>query len=357
MKDQIPPRLNYLAGMSWRLLAIIGFIAVAIFLIIQLKIIVIPFLIALLVTALLFPLVQWLAKIGIKRGVAIAMSLVALVVVVSGLVFLVTKQIQMSYPDLKDRFGTFVTQTQDFLSTGPLELGVQDMNNIGEQVTTYIQDNSQVLISGLSTAGSTVGHVGAGIFLALFSVIFLLLDGKNIWRWVTNLFPNRSRMKLFEAGRKGWTTLINFVKSQVAVAGVDAVGIGLGALLLQVPLAIPIAVLVFLGSFIPLVGAIVTGSIAVVLALVFNGWLAALLMLGVVLAVQLIEGHVLQPFLIGKAVKIHPLAIVLAVAIGSLLAGIPGALFAVPIVAVLNVMISHLLSDKQPAQEKQKSSA
>jgi predicted PurR-regulated permease PerM len=133
------------------------------------------------------------------------------------------------------------------------------------------------------------------------------------------------------------------VKSQIAVAGVDAVGIGLGALILQLPLAIPIAVVVFLGSFIPVVGAVLTGAIAVVIALVFNGWIAALIMLGVVLLVQLIEGHVLQPFLIGKAVKVHPLAIVFAVAIGSLLAGIPGALFAVPIVAVVNVMASVLL--------------
>lgn len=347
MKDTIPPRLNYLAGMSWRLLAIIGFIAVAIFLIIQLKIIVIPFLVALLVTALLFPLVQWLSRIGVKRGLAIAISLIGLIVVVSGLVFLVTKQIQASYPDLKERSTVFVTQAQDFLINGPLEISPQELTAIGDDIVTYAQNNSQVLLSGLSTAGSTVGHVAAGIFLALFSVIFLLLDGKTIWRWVTNLFPQQSRIRLREAGRKGWTTLINFVKSQVAVAGVDAVGIGLGALILQVPLAIPIAVLVFLGSFIPLVGAIVTGSIAVILALVFNGWVTALLMLGVVLAVQLIEGHVLQPFLIGKAVKIHPLAIVLAVAIGSLLAGIPGALFAVPIVAVLNVMVTHLLSDKR----------
>ena len=157
------------------------------------------------------------------------------------------------------------------------------------------------------------------------------------------LFPRALRERLSKAGEKGWSTLINFVKSQIAVAGVDAVGIGVAALLLQVPLAIPIAVLVFFGSFIPVVGAIITGTIAVVLALVFNGWLVAVLMLAAVLLVQLIEGHVLQPFLMGKAVKIHPLAVVFAVAIGSLLAGIPGALFAVPIVAVANVMIATLV--------------
>jgi putative heme transporter len=356
MKDSIPPRLNYLAGMSWRILAIIGLIAVFIFIVMQLKIIVIPFLVALLVTALLFPFVQWMNRKGLKRGLAVAISLIGLVIVVSGLVFLVTKQVQSAYPGLRDQFGVFLNESRTVLSNEPFNISTTDLNGYGQQVISYAQENSQTLLSGLSAAGSTAGHVFAGIFLAVFSVIFLLLDGKNIWRWVSGLFPKRVRTNLLEAGFKGWSTLIGFVKSQVAVAGVDAIGIGLAALLLQVPLAIPIAVLVFLGSFIPVVGAVVTGLIAVVIALIFNGWLAALLMLGAVLLVQFLEGHVLQPFLIGKAVKIHPLAIVLAVAIGTLLAGIPGALFAVPIVAVLNVMISYLLrakADPSVVSEKQ----
>lgn len=351
MNDQIPPRLNYLAGMSWRILAVIGLIAVVIFIVMQLKIIVIPFLVALLVTALLFPFVQLLTRKGLKRGLAVAISLISLVVVVSGLVFLVSQQVRSAYPELRDRFGTFITDARSVLSNEPFNIGTNEINGYTQEVFSYAQENSQTLISGLSTAGSTAGHVVAGIFLALFSVIFLLLDGKNIWRWVTNLFPKKNRKSLLDAGFKGWSTLIGFVKSQVAVAGVDAIGIGLAALLIQVPLAIPIAIMVFLGSFIPVVGAVVTGLIAVVIALIFNGWFAALLMLGAVLLVQFVEGHLLQPFLIGKAVKIHPLAIVLAVAVGTLLAGIPGALFAVPFVAVLNVMISYLLSSNKSKTE------
>jgi predicted PurR-regulated permease PerM len=342
MNDQIPPRLNYLAGMSWRLLVIIGFIAVFIFIVSQLKIIVIPFLVALLVTALLYPVVQWMNKKGVRRGLAVALSLVLLIIVVGALLFLVTKQIQGAYPSLKEQFSVSLNDARGVLSGPPFNVGSKELNDFVGQAMGFVQDNSSTLISGLSVAGATAGHVVAGIFLAFFSTIFLLLDGKRIWKWVTNLFPRRITTNLFEAGLKGWKTLIGFVKSQVAVAGVDALGIGLGALILQVPLAIPIAVMVFLGSFIPVVGAIITGLIAVVVALIFNGWLAALLMLGVVLLVQFIEGHVLQPFLIGKTVNIHPLAVVLAVAIGSLLAGIPGALFAVPTVAVLNVMIVSL---------------
>lgn len=352
MNNQIPSRLNYVAGMSWRLLAIIGFLAVCIFIISELKIIVIPFLVALLVTALLYPVVQWFNKKGVKRGLAVAISLVLLVVVVAGLLFLVTKQIQGAYPSLKTQFGTTLEEARGVLSSEPFNIGTKELNTYAKDAGTYVQENSQMFISGLSTAGITAGHFITGIFLAFFSTIFLLLDGKRIWRWVTGLFPRNKRANLFDAGLKGWKTLIDFVKSQIAVAGVDALGIGLGALIIQVPLAIPIAVMVFLGSFIPVIGAIITGLFAVVLALIFNGWIAALLMLGVVLIVQLIEGHVLQPFLIGKSVKIHPLGIVLAVAIGSLLAGIPGALFAVPTVAVLNVMITRLLNKpSEPIEE------
>jgi predicted PurR-regulated permease PerM len=353
MNDSIPPRLQYLAGMSWRILAVLGLIAVFIFMVMQLSIIVIPFLVAILITALLYPAVQWLVSKGVKRGLAVAMSLVGLIVVIAGMLFLVTTQIRSAYPELRDRFGVFLNEGKAVLSREPFNIDTQNLSDITQQAISYAQANSSTLLSGLSSAGSTAGHIGAGIFLAFFAVIFLLIDGKNIWRWVANLFPRANRTKFLEAGNKGWRTLIGFVKSQVAVAGVDAVGIGLGALLLQVPLAIPIAVMVFLGSFIPVVGAVVTGLLAVVLALIFNGWLAALLMLGVVLLVQFAEGHILQPFLIGKAVKIHPLAIVFAVAIGTLLAGIPGALFAVPTVAVLNVMISHLLGRTTQTEPKQ----
>ena len=347
MNDQIPPRLNYVAGLSWRILTIIALIGVFIFMVIQLKVIVIPFLVALLITALLFPLVEWMTRKGIKKGLAVAISLVLMVSVIGGLGFLVTKQVQSSYPQLRDQFSTFVSDTRTTLSQEPFNIGRGDVDNYAEEASKYVQENSQTFITGVSSVGVTAGHVAAGIFLGFFSIIFLLLDGKNIWRWLSNLFPRSSRKNLFEAGLSGWKTLVSFVKSQVMVAGVDAIGIGLGAFILQVPLAIPITVMVFLGSFIPVVGAVVTGIIAVILALIFNGWVSAVLMLGVVLLVQLLEGHVLQPFLIGKAVKIHPLAIVLAVAAGSLLAGIPGALFAVPMVAFLNVLLTALLSRRE----------
>jgi predicted PurR-regulated permease PerM len=174
--------------------------------------------------------------------------------------------------------------------------------------------------------------------------LFILIDGKGIWSWIVRIFPRTARPAADGAGRAGWATLTSFARVQVLVASIDALGIGLVAFFLGLPLVIPIAVIVFLGSFIPIVGAVVTGALAVVVALVYNGWVAAIVMLAGVLAVQQLEGHVLQPLIMGSAVKVHPLAVVLVVAAGSLLAGIPGALFAVPFAAVLNVMVRYVSS-------------
>ncbi|HEU4755600.1 MAG TPA: AI-2E family transporter, partial [Agromyces sp.] len=218
----------------------------------------------------------------------------------------------------------------------------EQFDEMVQQVVDSVQQDSGVLVTGALSVSSSIGHFLAGILLALFATLFILIDGRHIWNWIVGIFPRRARAAIDGAGRSGWATLESFVKVQILVATIDAIGIGLGALLLGVPLAVPIAILVFLGSFIPIVGAVVTGALAVFVALVYNGWVIALIMLGVVLLVQQVEGHILQPLIMGTAVKVHPLGVVVAVTTGSLLAGIPGALFAVPIAAVGNVMILYI---------------
>ena len=187
-----------------------------------------------------------------------------------------------------------------------------------------------------------MGQVAVGALLTLFILLCTLADGGGIWKWTLRLFPRAARRPVDAAARAGWITVVNFARTQLLVASIDAVGIGLGAALLGVPLAIPVAVLVFLGAFIPIVGAVVTGAVAVFLALVYNGPLIAVLMLAVVLGVQQIEGHILQPLLMGAAVKVHPLGVVLVVAGGALVGGIPGALFAVPLAAFVNVFVVYI---------------
>jgi predicted PurR-regulated permease PerM len=343
--DESLPRGMRMAGAwSWRLLVVGAVIAVFIFLVIQLRLIIIPLLIAILIGALLVPLVDWLHRHRWPRWLAIVAAMLGLIIVVGGLLYLAIWQVTRQSGELGTRSVASFNDFRAWLTTGPLGLSEAQITDGLSSLWKTVQEDSQVFLSGALSLGSTLGHVLTGVLLTLFSLLFILIDGKTIWNWVVHIFPKRARPAIDGAGHAGWTTLRNFVKVQILVASIDALGIGLGAFFLGLPLVIPIAVLVFLGSFIPVVGAVVTGALAIVVALLFNGWVSAIIMLGIVLLVQQIEGHVLQPLIMGTAVKVHPLAVVLAVAAGSLLAGIPGALFAVPFAAVLNVMVHYISS-------------
>jgi predicted PurR-regulated permease PerM len=343
--DESLPRGVRMAGAwSWRLLVVGAVIAVFIFLVIQLRLIIIPLLIAVLISALLVPLVDFLRRHKWPRWLAIVTAMVGVIAIVGGLLYLAIWQVTRQSHELSVQSVAAYDQFRAWLTSGPLGLSEQQITDGLNSIGSSFQQDSQVFISGALSLGSTLGHVLTGLLLTLFSTLFILIDGKSIWGWIVRIFPKRARAAIDGAGQAGWLTLRNFVKVQIVVASIDAVGIGLGAFILGLPLVVPIAVLVFLGSFIPIVGAVITGAVAVLIALIFKGWVFALIMLGIVLLVQQIEGHVLQPFIMGTAVKVHPLAVVLAVAAGSLLAGIPGALFAVPFAAVLNVMVHYISS-------------
>jgi len=343
----VPRGLKIAGAYSWRILLVVAIVGVAIFVIAQLKDIVVPFMIAILVAALLVPLVQWLVRHRWPKALAVAVTMVGTIAIVAGLIFVIVSQIRSGYPDLQARSVRAYDDFKVFLADSPLHLGDADIQKYIDQAIAAIQKDSQVLVTGALSVGTTAGHVLAGLLLTIFATLFILIDGKGIWAWVVRLFPRRSRPALDGSGRAGWVTLTTFIRVQIFVAAVDAIGIGLGAWILGLvfggfPLVIPIAIAVFLGSFIPVVGAVLTGTIAVFVALVYLGPFPALLMVGIVLLVQQLEGHVLQPLIMGSAVKVHPLAVVFAVAAGSFLAGIPGALFAVPVIAVANVMVKYI---------------
>ncbi len=345
--DAVPPGMRIAADWSWRVLAVATAIGLLGFLVVQLRLIVIPLLIAIVLSSLLVPFCQWLQRHRWPKALAVAVTEIGVIAIVAGLVTLVVQQIRAGYPNLRD---TSLERYDDFtawLRDSPLHLTEKDLTGYIDQLIQGIQEDSSGLVTGALDVGATAGHVLAGILLVLFSTLFILIDGRRIFLWVAGLFPRRARPAVVGAGDSGWLTLSTFVKVQIFVAFVDAVGIGLGAFVLGLffggfPLVLPIAVAVFLGSFVPIVGAVVTGAIAVFVALVYFGPIPALIMLGIVLLVQQIEGHVLQPLVMGTAVKVHPLAVVLAVASGGFLAGIPGAFFAVPVVAVLNAMVRYI---------------
>lgn len=330
--------LKVTAGYAWRILVVAAVAAVFIWLVMLLKLLVIPLMVAILVTALLSPGFEFLLRRRVPRWLAITITLLGTLAIVTGLFWLVGWQIAQQWQDVQDKAVDAWNQFRAFLLNGPLDLSAKELDDLLAQGLALIEEQASTLWSGALAIGTTAAHVVTGTLLALFILICLLADGAGIWRWTLKLFPRNARPAADASARNGWTTVKNYARTQLLVAGIDAVGIGVGAALLQVPLAIPVAVLVFLGSFVPIVGAVVTGALAVFLALVYNGPWIALAMLAVVLGVQQLEGHVLQPILMGSAVKVHPLAVVLVVAGGAMIAGIPGALFAVPLAAFINVV-------------------
>jgi predicted PurR-regulated permease PerM len=338
----VPRGLRVATAYAWRFLVVAAAIGVAIWLVIQLKLLVIPLMIGILITALLWPAFTFMLRHRVPRWLAIVASVVGTLAIIAGLFWLVIWQISRQWPDVRDRTVEAVQQLRQYLIDGPLHLTAQQIDDLLDQGLAFIQEQAELLWSGALALGSTLGHVVTGAVLALFIILCLLADGAGIWRWTLRLFPRKAQPAADGAGRAGWVTLVNYARTQLLVATIDAIGIGLGAALLGVPLAIPVAVLVFLGAFVPIVGAVVTGAVAVFLALVYNGPWIALWMLVVVLGVQQLEGHVLQPLLMGSAVKVHPLAVVLVVAGGAMIAGIPGALFAVPLAAFINVVAVYL---------------
>ncbi len=203
------------------------------------------------------------------------------------------------------------------------------------------------MVTRLTEVGTAVSHIVAGFFIVLFATYFFLADGARIWAWVVRLFPRAARIKADSSGRVAWLSLTKFVRATVLVAFTDALGVMLVAAILKVPFVFAIGVLVFIGAFIPMVGALLSGTVAVLVALVAHGPVVALIMLGGVVAVQQIEAHVLQPFLLGRFVAVHPLGVIVAIGCGVLVAGIPGALVAVPLVAALNAVVLHLAGGEQ----------
>lgn len=351
--DAVPRSVRAAAAWSWRLLLIGALIAAGGWLFSQMRTIIVPVAVALLLTVLLMPVRAGLERrLRFPRGLAVATSIIGLIAAVSLLAWLAGRQIVNGFTDLADQAVAGFNEIRIWLSEGPLGLDNQQIDGYWERVTDFVGSGDWVstAASGALGAATTVGHMLVGLLIAIFCTIFFLLDGRSIWTWLVNLLPIRARERMHQAGRRGLVSLSAYVRTQILVAMVDAAGIGIGAAFFVPALALPLGILVFIGSFVPIIGAIVTGSVAVAVVLVSQGWVAALIMLLIVLLVQQIEGHVLQPFLMGHAVSLHPVAVVLVVATGSMAAGLVGALFAVPIAAVLNTVILYLHgTDKFPA--------
>ncbi|MGN7190100.1 MULTISPECIES: AI-2E family transporter [unclassified Curtobacterium] len=338
--EAVPAGMRTAGAFSWRFLVVLAALAVVVAFVVLLQDIVVPFCIGLLLCALLAPMSAFLQRHRWPKWLAVLSCFLAVAVVIAVLALVVTAQIRYDLPSLERRLHHTADSLQSLLNTEPFGITSSQVDKWISQGTDFIEKHASSILSGFQAAGLGVVHALEGLFIVVFTTLFVLIDGKRIWAWVVRLFPRRARARIDVAGNAGWKTLTSFIRVQLVVAVTDALGIVIGALALQLPLAIPIGVVVFLGAFVPVVGAIVGGTVAVVIALVFSGWVPALVMLGIVVVVQQLESHVLHPFLTGSAVKVHPLGVVLGVTAGTTIAGVVGAFFAVPFIATVNAMVT-----------------
>lgn len=343
----IPWGMRVAAEAGWRLLVLAGTLWVLMKVISSVQLVVLAFVAALLITALLQPTVARLRTMGLPRGVATAVTAVSGFVIMGLVGWFVVWQVMDNIDNLSDRVRDGIEELKRWLLDSPFHVTEKQINDIAKNLSDTIGSNTEQITSAGLQGVTVIIEAITGILLAMFSTLFLLYDGKKVWQWTLKLVPAQARPGVAGAGPRAWRTLTAYVRGTVLVALIDAVFIGLGLYFLDVPMAVPLAVFIFLFAFIPLVGAVISGALAVVVALVTNGVFTALMVLVVVLAVQQIEGHVLQPFILGRAVRVHPLAVVLAVAAGGLTAGIGGAVVAVPLVAVTNTVVGYLRAYSQ----------
>ncbi|GAA1329414.1 AI-2E family transporter [Saccharothrix algeriensis] len=349
--DRVARRLRSagLTGAAVLVLVALGWLALR--LVALLSAVVIPLAVALLLAALLHPLVVRLHRAGLPQWSAVALVVVGALALLGGLLTFAVNSLLRELPALQDAIESSVAGVRDWLVNGPLQLSRRQLEQGVDDLTDWLRGNAESLASGAGTTASAAGRFLAGSVLALFVLIFLLHDGHRIWSGLVRRVPRDLGARVDASGRHAFARLSGYTRATVAVALLDAVGIGIGLLLVGVPFALPLTSLVFLGGFIPFVGAFVSGAAAVLIALFTNGPVAALIIAAVVIVVQQLEGNVLQPLLLGKAVRLHPLTVVLAVAVGGVLAGITGALFAVPAVLVAKSFLTEPEPEPEPETE------
>ncbi|MGB3439085.1 MAG: AI-2E family transporter [Actinophytocola sp.] len=318
----------------------------------RLMIVVAPVAVALMVAALLSPGVSLLVRHRVPKWLASVIVLLLGIGIGGGLVWFVIATLVAGLPDLGEQLNESYRQLRSWLTEGPLGLTGDQLDSMLAQGQTWFSNNRSALASGAFGVLSTAGVLLAGAVLVVFLLVFFLHGGDRMWRGLTSPLPERHRDVVHRAGIRAFADLTAYVRVTMVVALIDAVGIGLGLWITGVPLVLPLAALVYVGAFVPIVGAFATGLVAVLIALVSKGPLIALIVTGVVVLVQQLEGNVFAPLLVSKSVKLHPVAVILAVAVGVELAGIVGALFSVPLLTtVRSVYLTLRDRDSEPERD------
>lgn len=346
--DQAVPRgLQIAAAWSWRVLLVAALAIAVAYLARSLSQVMVPLAIATLLAALLSPVAKTLKRWGVPRGLAAIIAVIGGLSVVAGVLTAIIATIVGQGDTLVRQTVNGFYTLLDWLTNSPLGIDSNQLNVWVTDFTDWLVDSQAAIASYAADVGTQVGHFLAGTAIMLFALFYFLYDGRGIFTFMLNFVPRAARSRVDQAARLGWNSLVSYVRATIIVALVDGIGVLIVALALQVPLAPALAALVFVGAFIPIVGAFVSGFVAVIVALVTLGWVQALIMLIGIIVVMQLEGHVLQPFLLGRAVSLHPLAVLLGIAVGIGVAGIVGALIVIPVLAFSKTFIQHLATSER----------
>jgi predicted PurR-regulated permease PerM len=338
----VPGLLQRAAAWSWRLLLVGLLLYVAFRVASALRLVVLPCIAALLLTALLQPLTARLRKTGMPSLAATWCTVLAAVVVLAGIGTLAANRVSADYPRLHTEVKHTANDVQSSLAGPPFHLNSQRLEQYYDQLTRFLSQHKTLVAGTVVTGGRIFLELLTGLVLTLFVTFFLLKDGDRIWAWLISALSPDARQRAENAGGAAWTALVNYVRGTTAVAAIHAVFIGLALWLLGVPLLVPLIILVFIAAYVPLIGILVAGALAILVTLGTKGWIAAVILLGVFVLENQIESHLLQPLVVGRIVRLHPLAIILVLAVGGIVAGIAGAIVAVPAAAVLCYAWPHL---------------
>jgi predicted PurR-regulated permease PerM len=344
----VPAWLRTSADWGWRLV-LLGFVVYVLSrLALFLYVVVVPFAAATLLTALLQPLVGRLRRAGLPPLAATWCVMLGAIAVLGGAVALVTTRVTAEYPQLVDQVKHVTAQVQKWLAGPPFHLHTGNLSKLSNDIVRYLSQHKSLVEGTVVTGGKLAFEFLGGAALALFVTFFLLKDGDKIWAWFTRRLGERRRERAYQAGHSAWQSVVYYVRGTVTVAAIHAVVIAITLTVMNVPLAEALALLMFLAAFVPLVGMLVAGALAILVTLATKGMVDAIVLLCILVVMNQIESHLLQPLVVGKMVRLHPLAVILVLGVGTVVAGIAGAVVAVPITAAITSAVRALQNEGPP---------
>jgi len=354
-ENPIPQGVRTAAGWAWRLLLFAALVWGVSWLMSEFSGVSVPLAIAFLLTALLSPLAHRLKTWNWHPLLAAAACLLTMVLIIAAIGWGIGSTAAKQAPALVEQSVAGFNQLVQWLANGPLGIDQAQIDQGMGTLTKWVSDSSDVLAGYAARVGASVGHFFAGVAIALIATFFFLAEGQHLWGNTMRLLPERYQQSTDRAAERGWASLASYMRAQVIVSAVDAAGVAIIAAFIGVPMALALFALTFIVCFIPVVGAVIAGTVATSLALITHGWVAALIMAGGTVAVMWLESHLLQPLLLGKAASLHPLAVLIGIAVGATVGGIVGALVVIPVMAFSVAFIRSLRGSAiEPAQTKGK---